>query len=317
MDEKGKESTVGVFNAYGPFAVTNQWIIVNKYGGGISLTRHDGSESRAMGYAMDWVSPNGKYMIYHESDGTLYAVSLSTFTTERLVSAGDFVTAHNGVAYFSQSGTESIRLYSWKPGDSTILDLYQSPGDYNNDYSHSYLYVAQMRFTEDHLFICYGASAGTGSFFQGGKLVRMNNAGTNAQEVAGEHELVDWYFTVSKNGTVRSQELSGTIFFDPMEENVVKDGTLYQIDPESGELITLLTQRDYKVLGSEPLEQEVDSYAIKLEFAQVVDGKVYCILHRCRIGEGIGWRLTYTPEETVMLMRDMDSGKVTVRYTID
>ena len=317
VDEKGKESTVGVFNAYGPFAVTNQWIIVNKYGGGISLTRHDGSESRAMGYAMDWVSPNGKYMIYHESDGTLYAVSLSTFKTERLVSEGDFVTAHNGVAYFSQSGTESIRLYSWKPGDSTILDLYQSPGDYNNDYSHSYLYVAQMRFTEDHLFICYGASAGTGSFFQGGKIVRMNYDGTNAQVVAGEHELVDWYFTVSKNGTVRSQELSGTIFFDPMEENVVKDGTLYQIDPESGELITLLTQRDYKVLGSEPLEQEVDSYAIKLEFAQVVDGKVYCILHRCRIGEGIGWRLTYTPEETVMLMRDMDCGKVTVLYTID
>ena len=317
VDEKGKESTVGVFNAYGPFAVTNQWIIVNKTGGGISLTRHDGSESRAMGYAMDWVSPNGKYMIYHESDGTLYAVSLSTFKTERLVSDGDFVTAHNGVAYFSQSGTESIRLYSWKPGDSTILDLYQSPGDYNNDYSHSYLYVAQMRFTEDHLFICYGASAGTGSFFQGGKIVRMNYDGTNAQVVAGEHELVDWYFTVSKNGTVRSQELSGTIFFDPMEENVVKDGTLYQIDPESGELITLLTQRDYKVLGSEPLEQEVDSYAIKLEFAQVVDGKVYCILHRCRIGEGIGWRLTYTPEETVMLMRDMDSGKVTVLYTID
>lgn len=317
VDEKGKESTVGVFNAYGPFAVTNQWIIVNKYGGGISLTRHDGSESRAMGYAMDWVSPNGKYMIYHESDGTLYAVSLSTFKTERLVSEGDFVTAHNGVAYFSQSGTESIRLYSWKPGDSTILDLYQSPGDYNNDYSHSYLYVAQMRFTEDHLFICYGASAGTGSFFQGGKIVRMNYDGTDAQVVAGEHELVDWYFTVSKNGTVRSQELSGTIFFDPMEQNVVKDGTLYQIDPESGELITLLTQRDYKVLGSEPLEQEVDSYAIKLEFAQVVDGKVYCILHRCRIGEGIGWRLTYTPEETVMLMRDMDSGKVTVLYTID
>lgn len=317
VDEKGKESTVGVFNAYGPFAVTNQWIIVNKHGGGISLTRHDGSESRAMGYAMDWVSPNGKYMIYHESDGTLYAVSLSTFKTERLVSDGDFVTAHNGVAYFSQSGTESIRLYSWKPGDSTILDLYQSPGDYNNDYSHSYLYVAQMRFTEDHLFICYGASGGTGSFFQGGKIVRMNYDGTDAQVVAGEHELVDWYFTVSKNGTVRSQELGGTIFFDPMEQNVVKDGTLYQIDPESGELITLLTQRDYKVLGSEPLEQEVDSYAIKLEFAQVVDGKVYCILHRCRIGEGIGWRLTYTPEETVMLMRDMDSGKVTVLYTID
>jgi hypothetical protein len=317
VDEKGKESTVGVFNAYGPFAVTNQWIIVNKTGGGISLTRHDGSESRAMGYAMDWVSPNGKYMIYHESDGTLYAVSLSTFKTERLVSDGDFVTAHNGVAYFSQSGTESIRLYSWKPGDSTILDLYQSPGDYNNDYSHSYLYVAQMRFTEDHLFICYGASGGTGSFFQGGKIVRMNYDGTDAQVVAGEHELVDWYFTVSKNGTVRSQELGGTIFFNPMEQNVVKDGTLYQIDPESGELITLLTQRDYKVLGSEPLEQEVDSYAIKLEFAQVVDGKVYCILHRCRIGEGIGWRLTYTPEETVMLMRDMDSGKVTVLYTID
>ena len=317
VDEKGKESTVGVFNAYGPFAVTNQWIIVNKTGGGISLTRHDGSESRAMGYAMDWVSPNGKYMIYHESDGTLYAVSLSTFKTERLVSDGDFVTAHNGVAYFSQSGTESIRLYSWKPGDSTILDLYQSPGDYNNDYSHSYLYVAQMRFTEEHLFICYGASGGTGSFFQGGKIVRMNYDGTNAQVVAGEHELVDWYFTVSKNGTVRSQELGGTIFFNPMEQNVVKDGTLYQIDPESGELITLLTQRDYKVLGSEPLEQEVDSYAIKLEFAQVVDGKVYCILHRCRIGEGIGWRLTYTPEETVMLMRDMDSGKVTVLYTID
>lgn len=317
VDEKGKESTVGVFNAYGPFAVTNQWIIVNKTGGGISLTRHDGSESRAMGYAMDWVSPNGKYMIYHESDGSLYAVSLSTFKTERLVSDGDFVTAHNGVAYFSQSGTESIRLYSWKPGDSTILDLYQSPGDYNNDYSHSYLYVAQMRFTEDHLFICYGASGGTGSFFQGGKIVRMNYDGTDAQVVAGEHELVDWYFTVSKNGTVRSQELGGTIFFNPMEQNVVKDGTLYQIDPESGELITLLTQRDYKVLGSEPLEQEVDSYAIKLEFAQVVDGKVYCILHRCRIGEGIGWRLTYTPEETVMLMRDMDSGKVTVLYTID
>lgn len=317
VDEKGKTSTVGTFNAYGAFAVTNRWIIVNKYGGGIGLTRHDGSESRSFGYAMDWVSPNGKYMIYHESDGTLYTMSLTTFEKERLVSDGRFVTAHNGVAYFTQSDSETIRLYSWRPGDSTILELYQSPGDYNNAYSHSYLYVAQMRFTEDHLFICYGASGGTGSFFQGGKIVRMGYDGTGAQVVAGEDELVDWYFTVSKNGTVHSQELNGTIFYDPMDETMVEDGTLYQIDPESGQLITLLNQRDYKMLGSEPLEQDVDSYAIKLEFAQVVDGKVYCILHRCRIGEGIGWRLTYTPEETVMLMRDMESGKVTVIYTID
>lgn len=316
MDEKGKTSTVGTFNAYGAFAVTNRWIIVNKYGGGIGLTRHDGSESRSFGYAMDWVSPNGKYMIYHESDGTLYTVSLTTFEKERLVSDGRFVTAHNGVAYFTQSDSETIRLYSWRPGDSTILELYQSPGDYNNAYSHSYLYVAQMRFTEDHLFICYGASGGTGSFFQGGKIVRMGYDGTGAQVVAGEDELVDWYFTVSKNGTVHSQELNGTIFYDPMDETMVEDGTLYQIDPESGQLITLLNQRDYRLLGSEPLEQDVDSYAIRLEFAEVVEGKAYCVLSRCRIGEGIGWRLTYSPEETVMLVRDLDSGDVDVLFTI-
>ncbi len=317
VDEKGKTSTVGTYNAYGEFAVTNRWIIVNKTGGGISLTKHDGSESRAMGYAMDWVSPNGKYMIYHESDSTLYAVSLTTFKTERLASQAKFVTAHNGVAYFEQSGSDSIRLYSWKPGDGTIYQLYESSGSFNEDFSHSWLYVAQMRFTEDHVFFCYGASAGTGSFFQGGKIVRVNYDGTDARVVAGEDELVDWYFTVSKNGTVHPRELTGTIFFRAMEQHIVEDGTLYQIDPESGELSTLLTQRDYRMLGSQPLEEVVDDTIIALEFAEVVDGKVYCILHRCRVEEGLGWRLTYVPEESVMLMRDLESGKVTVLYTIE
>lgn len=317
VDEKGNTSTVGSYNAYGKFAVTNRWIIVNKTGGGISLTKHDGSESRSFGYEMDWVSPNGKYMIYHESDGTLYAVSLTTFKSERLVSEGRFVTAHNGVAYFSQSGTDSIRLYSWKPGDSTIYQLYHSSGRFNEDYSHSYLYIAQMRFTEDYIFFSYGASAGTGSFFQGGKIVRVGYDGTDARVVAGEDELVDWYFTVSKGGSAQSRELTGTIFFEPMEQHMIEEGTLYQIDPESGELSTLLSPRDYRMLGSQPLEEVVDDTIISMEFAQIVDGKVYCILHFCRVEEGLGWRLNYVPEESVMLMRDLESGKVTVLYTIE
>jgi hypothetical protein len=317
VDEKGKTSTVGVYNAYGNFAVTNRWVIVNKCGGGIRLEKLDGSETRSFGYQMDWVSPNGKYMIYHESDGTLYAISLTTFKSERLVSEGTFVTAHNGVAYFSRSGSDSIRLYSWKPGDSTILDLYQSSGRFDEGFSHSYLYVAQMRFTEDHVFFCYGASAGSGSFFQGGKIVRMNYDGTDAKVVAGGDKLVDWYFTVSKDGSVHAQDLAGTIFFQPMEENIIRDGTLYQIDPESGQLITLLNQRDYRMLGSQPLEEVVDDTIISLEFAEVVDGKVYCMLHYCRVEPGLGWRLEYVPQKSAMLMRDLETGDVSVLYTID
>ena len=317
VDEKGKTSTVGVYNAYGNFAVTNRWVIVNKCGGGIRLEKLDGSETRSFGYQMDWVSPNGKYMIYHESDGTLYAISLTTFKSERLVSEGTFVTAHNGVAYFSRSGSDSIRLYSWKPGDSTILDLYQSSGRFDEGFSHSYLYVAQMRFTEDHVFFCYGASAGSGSFFHGGKIVRMNYDGTDAKVVAGGDKLVDWYFTVSKDGSVHAQDLAGTIFFQPMEENIIRDGTLYQIDPESGQLITLLNQRDYRMLGSQPLEEVVDDTIISLEFAEVVDGKVYCMLHYCRVEPGLGWRLEYVPQKSAMLMRDLESGDVSVLYTID
>jgi hypothetical protein len=46
-----------------------------------------------------------------------------------------------------------------------------------------------MRFTEDHVFFCYGASAGSGSFFQGGKIVRVNYDGTDAKVVAGGDKL--------------------------------------------------------------------------------------------------------------------------------
>jgi hypothetical protein len=102
-----------------------------------------------------------------------------------------------------------------------------------------------------------------------------------------------------------------------MEENIIRDGTLYQIDPESGQLITLLNQRDYRMLGSQPLEEVVDDTIISLEFAEVVDGKVYCMLHYCRVEPGLGWRLEYVPQKSAMLMRDLESGDVSVLYTID
>lgn len=317
MDEKGKTSTVGVFNAYGAFAVTGQWIIVNKWGGGILLQKHDGSETRSMGYRMQWVSPNGKYMIYTEQDGSLYAVSLTTFEKERLLGSGTFVTAHNGVAYISTGDPGAIRLYSWKPGDDMIRDLYQFSGKEDDWQDYAYPYIAQMRFTEEYIYFCFGTSGGSGSFFQGGKIVRIRYDGSDARMVAGGDELVDWYFTVNEDGAVQTQPLQGTIFFTPMEQFVVEDGTLYQINSQTGLTFPILSKKDYKFLGSEPLEQVVDDTIITLEFAQVVDGKVYCILHRCRVEEGLGWRLRYIPEKTVMLMRDMGSGKVTVLYTVE
>ena len=317
VDEKGKTSTVGVYNAYGNFAVTNRWVIVNKCGGGIRLEKLDGSETRSFGYQMDWVSPNGKYMIYTEQDGTLYAMSLTTFEKERLLGSGTFVTAHNGVAYISTGDPGAIRLYSWKPGDDMIRDLYQFSGKEDNWQDYAYPYIAQMRFTQEYIYFCFGTSGGSGSFFQGGKIVRIRYDGSDARMLAGSDKLVDWYFTVNEDGSVQTQPLQGTIFFTPMEEFIVEDGTLYQINPQTGLTFPILSKQDYRILGSQPLEEVVDDTIISLEFAEVVDGKVYCMLHYCRVEPGLGWRLEYVPQKSAMLMRDLETGDVSVLYTID
>ena len=66
-----------------------------------------------------------------------------------------------------------------------------------------------------------------------------------------------------------------------------------------------------------PIFSIVDDTIISLEFAEVVDGKVYCMLHYCRVEPGLGWRLEYVPQKSAMLMRDLESGDVSVLYTID
>lgn len=324
-DKDGKEKVVREDYAYGKIAVTNDWIIYNDYGGGINMQSTDGKRSMAFGYRFLCISSNGAYLLYSEADGTVYELSLRTMEKGWLGKNIQFISEHNGRIYYSQNPTDdlgTIRVCSTVLGGPSILHLYESDTPlYDMDVGYSGASVAQICFTDEYIYFSYGSLAGSGIFFQGGRVVRVKYDGTDVRVVAGNSELVGSEFTVSADGTVTTTENNSEPLFSYLKNYRTENGTIYSIDQTSGYPFPMLLPADYSMLGSALAGvYDENNGIVFVDFMEIVDNKVYCLLHHAvEVDEDNygSWRDAYQREKTVFLMKDMSTGQVTVIYTID
>ena len=176
--------------------------------------------------------------------------------------------------------------------------------------------VDQIRFTEKYIYFSYGSIAGTGSFFQGGKVIRVGYDGTGGQVVGGQGDLVDGQFTVNANDEVTTFQLGSLPLWGWGNPLQYMDGNVYSLNPESGEPQLMLKPSDYGVLGS-ALAGDDGEEMILISFVEASDDKIYCLAHKAVYNPNITvWWAVYHREASVMLMKDTKTGKITVLYQI-
>ena len=208
------------------------------------------------------------------------------------------------LAEIRADGSEQKNLYTTAP------DLYESDMQGSAE-------IARLIVQEEKIYFSYGSIAGSGMFFQGGKVIRMDRDGNNAEVVAGNEGLVNSIFSVNPDGSVKSEfgEFE-EMLFTRMQESFSVDGKMYLFDPLTGEPEVILTTEDYQSVG-EGLCNYYEDTCLRVELLEVSDDRVY-YLADYGISDpenNIGWRTAYRRENGALLEKDMETGAVTTLFT--
>ena len=169
-----------------------------------------------------------------------------TLKTRIIVSDADPVIVWNGVIYYETWSDETL-AYDGKltlsrimPDGTGRLDLYTTKPDLYTDSfpMGDYACVAQIYFSEDYIYFSYGSTAGSGSFFQGGRVVRVNYDGSGGEVVSRMDKLCGSDFEVAPDGTVTCHYESSDfhMLYSSLEKFRIMDGSVWWYDRTSGNL---------------------------------------------------------------------------------
>lgn len=328
-NQEGEEEELFTLNGSGPFVIAGRQLFYCDHENQIRSIGLDGTNHKTWGDGqLCAVTENGKTVIFQSYQGAagdvnLYAIDVAAGTKRAIVTANQFVAYHDGFIYFTKTtdreeaqmgkvvlhrirpdGTEHKHLYTTAP------DLY----DYGGMYSDAF--VDQIRFTENYIYFSYGCIAGSGMFFQGGKIARVRYDGTGGEIVAGQDGLVDGQFTVSKNDVVSPCELEYTAMDTMGNPIAVSRGYVYRYDEASGEPILMVSPGDYDAVGSGLAGVEANGTLIMVAFVEESGGKVYYMMHYAVESdyENISWREEFVRVKTVLMVKDRKTGEVTVLF---
>ncbi len=225
----------------------------------------------------------------------------------------------DGVLFFSESIREQNKMsvYAINPSDNSIVTLCTLDMSFVESMAGPavgevhYLSVNE----EKWLYFSYGSIAGSGVFYQGGKIARVKPDGTGFEILAGnDGSLAGADFTVNpEDGSI--QEVSPSRVETTYYTGLTKywkqeDDSIYAIREDTGENLSLFTAEDLSFLKTS------EEGLLILKYAQNLNGKAYARLEYNERGEGdVGWRPAYDLKTGALLMKDFASGEVTVLYT--
>ena len=328
-NEEGEEEELFTLNGSGPFVIANRQLFYRDHENQIRSIGLDGTNHKTWGDGdLCAVTENGKTVIfqgYHGAAGdvSLYAIDLAKGEKRTLVSANQFVTYHDGFIYYTKATDREeaqlgkVILRRIRPDGKDSSHLYTTAPDlYDNGGMYSEAYVDQIRFTENYVYFSYGCLAGSGMFFQGGKIARVRYDGTGGEIVAGQEERVDGQFTVSKNDVVSPCELEYTVMDTMGNPIAVSNGYVYRYDEASGEPILMVSPGEYDAVGSGLAGVEANGALIMVAFVEEIDGKVYYMMHYAVENdyESVTWWEEFVRQKTVMMVKDRKTGEVTVLF---
>lgn len=320
-DKDGKQHTLFALPGHGEFIIANGKLFYENNDREICSISLDGTQRNNWGDGtLCAVTEDGTRVICRTfyGDNALDIIDLQTGTRSRLVYAQQFVTYHNGVIYYTrevdyeQGQQGKVDLWSVRPDGTENTHLYTTKTDLYDYYSgYSTAAVDQIRFTENYIYFSYGSQAGTGFSFQGGKVVRVRYDGTDGKVVAGQNGLVDGQFTVSADDKVTTQELQGIPLWGMGNPLHISDGYIYRYNAVTGEPELMVSPNDYATV-----EADGDGIVI-VDFVEQYGGKVYYLVHGAANNTTpMSWRESYVRVSSAMLVKDLETGKVTILYKI-
>lgn len=320
-DSDGSEEALFDANAQ-EFVITATGIFYST-DGMICSRSFDGSDYKEWtGGVIRDVDPYGNYLVY-VNDGVYYSLNTRSGESIRLFEGGSFQGSHRGVVYYSveveysgyddpeyanaQNGKVILRAVNMDgTGDrhmaTTKPDLY---GNYVSGYSTAY--IQHLRFGEDGLYFSYGSIAGTGMFFQGGKIMFVSYDGTESRVVAGEPELVDANFGIREDGSVSTSTDQDFLFYDSDLDFFTYYGKLYWMDPVTGISRELISTDAFDA-------ENADRYGIA-SAAVWGDRAVFTVHYSKRDpSQDFGWREYTVRTHSIVYLLDLESGSLTELY---
>lgn len=328
----GKTKTLFTANGCGEFAIVNGYVIYqeNGSGTGIYLTGLNGEEHTQIGFGyLRGISQDGRYVFMQSygagSDSKVY-LRVYDIIAQKLTTLCDqlnqFVTYYDGVIYYTkevsydEARKGKVDLWSVHPDGSHAKRLYTTQPDMYDGNMTGGASVDQIRFTKDYIYFSYGSIGGSGNYMQGARIVRVGYDGTGGAVVAGQNQLVDGQFTVTADNRVISKEQEYKPMYTlgyPVETSA---GNVYLRDPVTGVPKEMLRYGEYDVLGNVKVDVSGENGIALVAFLEEHDGKAYCLIHSGKPTANPGtWRESYTRQKTAMLVKDLETGNVTVLYT--
>ena len=312
-DQEGNETALLETNAC-EFAVTKDAIFyqVEDF---IWTAKADGSDQKKLtaGQLMD-VDESGQYLITC-LDGVYHSYNIKDDEFTCLVNEGTLEGFHDGVVYYSteissyedaQKGMVTLRAVNVDGTDDRHLattepDLY----DYSSGFSAAS--IQQIRFGTDGVYFSYGSIAGSGAFFQGGRIVRAAYDGSSTEVVAGQNELVDANFGVRDDGTVSTSTDQDFVYYEGHSDYYVIDDILYWMDPVTGMARQIAETATYS--------KQVDSEVCYVSAANVWGDKAIFTVNYANLDpqQAVGWRDYAVRVKTVTYL--LQNGELTELFS--
>ena len=241
-----------------------------------------------------------------------------------LLAVGRYLAQHDGLIYYqppledrgaAMAGSATLSVI--RPDGSGQQDLCTTAPDLYNDTMQSEAFITHLVVTDQKIYFAYGSVGGTGLVYQGGKVMALNKDGSDAHVAAGGDGLKEAGFTVNEDGSVTAKDVGEwKLFFDPLEKTCVGEGAIYIFDPDTGAPECVMLPEEYGAAG-EGLCEHSGSTLLNLEFAERIGKMVYCeFSYGTENPQGsIGWRTSYLRKKTTLLLKDLESGSVTVLFS--
>ncbi|MGM9608311.1 MAG: hypothetical protein ACI3XJ_12480 [Oscillospiraceae bacterium] len=314
----------------GEFALVDDWIYYQDFNGIVTCSL-DGRDRTELGPGiLEGATDDGFYLIYSKYEWPesrmgrrdLYVIDTATGEQTLLAKGAGFIACWDGVIYYQPDEADASAAKQGQMTVSRILpdgtgqaDLHTTAPDlYSADPFYTEAMVGQMYFGEKFIYYSYGSIAGSGMFFQGGKIIRMGYDGSGATVVAGEPEQVASDFIVNEDGTLTTCPASeGNMLFVSMEDFCVSGGSVYQYDRASGASEALINPEDYFMVGPGLAGRDGET-AIYISQIQRTGGKVYFLAHALA-KQDIMWWAGYARQNSAFLAKDLETGDIEVLYT--
>lgn len=318
-NSKGNEEEL--FEAAATEIVVTPGNIYYQDGSDIFARALDGSDPQKVvsGTLID-VNSYGQYLIY-QSDGEYYSFDTWSNESVRLFGEGRYEAFHNGVVYYSisaeygdadyedaQNGKVTLRAVNVDGTEdrhmvTTKGDLYRSTSGY------SVASIQQIRFSREALYFSYGSIAGTGGFFQGGRIMRVSFDGSQKEIVAGSGSLVDANFGVREDGSVATSTDQDFVFYQGHSDYYVMDGGLYWMDRVSG-----MAQ---KLTDTSTYNSYISAETCYLTTVDVWGDTAILTVNYSNLDpeQAVGWREYAVRVKTVVFMLDLEENELTELYS--